>query len=128
MTAGLRHLRIIALWAMLSPFLMLSLLSPSVMPARQTDGTLALVLCSVDGPGEVVIDLATGQPVEQAPDSVHDRCDWACGQMAVADLMRPGVPPVAIRARRADPPPAATVLHLASLTGLPPATGPPAAA
>jgi hypothetical protein len=113
-------------WVLFAPFLLLSLLSPAVMPARSADGTLTLVLCSDGDATEVVIDLATGEPVEQAPSGRSDRCDWACGQMALAELMPPAAPAPPTLVRRAEPPPAAVVIALARVTGLPPATGPPA--
>ena len=122
--SGLRRL---CLWVLLAPFVLLSLLSPGVMPARAADGTLVLVLCSDGGTSEMVIDLATGQPVEQTDTGRSDRCDWACGQMALADLALP-IPPAPVRLARPVEPAAAPVsLSLAHATGLPPATGPPAA-
>ncbi len=113
------------LWVLLAPFLLLSLIHPSVMPARAADGTLTMVLCSVDGPDEVTIDLATGEVVDKAPSDGSDHCDWACGQMAGVVVTRPEAPPRAIRVTRMAPPPAAALLRIAAATGLPPATGPP---
>lgn len=118
----------VMIWVLLAPFLLLSLIHPSVMPARAADGTLTMVLCSVDGPGEVTIDLATGLPVEKAPSDHPDHCDWACGQMTGACVPRLDLPAFASGpATRADLPPPALVLHVAAATGLPPATGPPSA-
>lgn len=113
---------------MLSPFLMLSLLSPAVMPAQAADGTFTLVLCTGDGPVEMQIDLATGQPVHKSPADRSDRCAWACGQMAMVQNAAPALPLLVGRVSRADPPPASTRLILARATGLPPSTGPPAVA
>lgn len=115
------------LWVFLAPFLLVSLIHPSVMPARAADGTLTMVLCSVDGPAEVTIDLATGEPVEKAPSDSPDHCDWACGQMTGACLSRPALAPRASAVTRAEPPPQAVLLQVAAATGLPPATGPPSA-
>lgn len=129
MTASLRHrLRTLALWAMLSPFLMLSLLSPAVMPAQAADGTFTLVLCTGDGPVEMQLDLATGQPVHKSPSDRSDRCAWACARMAIAPDAPPVLPVLLGRVTRADPPPVSTRLALSRATGLPPSTGPPAVA
>lgn len=118
-------MRGLCLWVLLAPFLMLSLLSPGVMPARAADGTMTLVLCADGATSEMVIDLATGQPVENTP---AERCDWACGLCALG-LAGPLVPlpPVILTETRLDPPPVRLVLRAAQATGLPPATGPPAA-
>ncbi len=68
--------RRIALWLALLPFLALSLIAPGVMPARAADGTMVLVLCTPEGPQELIVDPGSG------PDSHKDdaRCDWAQGQ------------------------------------------------
>jgi len=87
----MRHgLRALAFWALLAPFLLLSLLPSSAMPARAADGTLTMVLCTGDGPVEMAMDLATGQPVKPQPakpppEGKADHCDWASGQFT-ADL------------------------------------------
>ncbi|PTE15541.1 hypothetical protein [Pseudogemmobacter blasticus] len=115
-------------WVLLVPFLLMSLISPAVMPARADDGTLTLVLCTGDGPVEMTIDLATGAPAKKAPDGSPDRCAWACAQCAGAcpgGCAGAALPHLALR--RADPPPATTTLARAEATGLPPATGPPSA-
>lgn len=61
---------------MLLPFLALSLIAQGLMPGRAADGTIALVLCTPQGPLETVIDLVTGQPVRH-PATTDDRCQWA---------------------------------------------------
>lgn len=68
--------------AMLLPFLALSLFAQGVMPGRAADGTVALVLCTPQGPVEMVIDLANGQPVRH-PATTDERCKWAGAQPAV---------------------------------------------
>ena len=126
MRTALKHrIRGLCRWVLLVPFLMLSLLSPGVMPARGDDGTMVLVLCTDGGTSEMVIDLATGEPVETAP---PNRCDWACGLCGLG-LAGPQValPPVMLTETRLDPPPVRLILRTAQATGLPPATGPPAA-
>jgi hypothetical protein len=78
----------LARWAMLVPFLALSLISPSVMPQIAADGSIALVLCSPDGAGTVEINLETGEPVDRQPSAALD-CDWAAGHSAAAELTHP---------------------------------------
>lgn len=126
MTARTRqNLRKLWHWVLLAPFVLLSFLSPAVMPSVAPDGTLTLILCSDGDVSEMVIDLATGKPVESSPADGTDRCDWACGQWAVAD---PGLadPPLPVRRSfRASHCTAATTIAALHKTGLPPATGPP---
>lgn len=69
-------------FALVLPFLLLSLIAPGYMPVRDADGTLRMVICANGGPVEVVMDLGTGEPVQSAPED--NRCDWA--QMALAEL------------------------------------------
>lgn len=123
MTEEENRLRRWLLWAMISPFLLMSLLSPAVMPARGLDGAMTLVLCSGEGPVTVTLDPVSGEPVHKAPDA--GRCDWACAQHAIIDAGQTAMPepfPV-FAAPECAPAPA----HLAEAraTGLPPATGPP---
>lgn len=120
--------RNVAGWVLLLPFLLLSLIPPGVMPDRAADGTMLLVLCTGDGPVEMLVDLATGEPVGKTPDGSDDKsnhCAWACGQMTMAGLSAPALPLAGQSPRRADAPPPLLLLALAHATGLPPATGPP---
>jgi hypothetical protein len=131
MTKGMRHgLRAFAVWAMLAPFLLLSLLPSAAMPAIAPDGSLTMVLCTPDGPVEMVMDLATGQPIEkQHPEGKSDRCDWASS--LVTDDLSPALPTLPARSLTATPlapPPPPAVLADAAATGLPPSTGPPLSA
>ena len=118
--------RRMAIWALLTPFLMLSLLSPSVMPMPGGDGGVLLTLCSGDGPVEMRIDPATGEPVRKSPAAAHERCAWAAARAIVADLAPPLLPVRSTRVAQVDPAPSATLLRRAEETGQPPATGPPA--
>jgi hypothetical protein len=115
-----------AIWALLTPFLILSLLSPSVMPGRGGDGGVVLTLCSGDGPVEMRIDPATGEPARKSPADAHERCAWATARTIVADLAQPFLPVRSTRVAHVDPAHSATVLRRAEETGQPPATGPPA--
>lgn len=120
-----RLLRAFALWAMLSPFVLLSLIAPGVMPARAQGGVLMLVICDGAGMTEIAVDPRTLQPVETSPDHDSGPCFWGLGHSPV-DLVAPVEPlPVAMRRLALDFPPAATALIVARATGLPPATGPP---
>lgn len=121
-------LHAVGLWLAVLPFLLVALIAPGVMPARDGNGTLTLVLCADGATTEMQVDLATGQPVQPGPDAADDRCDWAAGHWATADLARPTLPSLVWAMRPADPRAAQTlVLAGAAATGLPPATGPPAA-
>lgn len=62
---------------MLLPFLALSLLSPSVMAIQGGDGGVMMVLCTGDGPVEMMVDLGTDAP------KVDPTCDWANAQVSV---------------------------------------------
>jgi hypothetical protein len=83
----------------LVPFLGLSMLPQGVMPGRSADGTLTLTLCSGDGPVDVTIDLATGEPVAPGHGKVSQTCDWAMGQVAalVGDADAQSGPPLVLR-------------------------------
>lgn len=113
-------------WALIVPFLLLSLVSASVMPLRQADGSMTLVLCGGDGPIEVTVDAAQSPHHAPAPEP-HKPCPWACGH-AVADMPLPVPMPVIVGSvTRMDPPPRGVRLAAAGRTGLPPSTGPPSA-
>ena len=116
-------------WALLAPSLFMSLLPAAAMPARAADGTLTMVLCTEDGPVEMVLDLATGQPAEKAPQGKTGHCDWSCGLFA-ADLAPAPQAALAVvlAATRLAPPAPPAILADAAATGLPPATGPPSVA
>lgn len=115
----------------LGPFLLLSLLSPGVMPARDSDGALILVLCTADGLVETAIDPVTLQPLKapqgKHPENARDLCPWA--SLHSAAHLTAATPMPALRTTRIIPlafPLAETVLATGRVTGLPPSTGPPA--
>lgn len=117
-------LRRVAPWVMISPFLLLSLIAPDVMPAR-IGNTITMVLCTGHGVSEIVVDAETLDPVKQAPRDNLDRCAWAAVQIAV-DLTQPvTLPRLATGVWLLNPPAVPTILARATATGLPPATGPP---
>lgn len=119
-----RSMHRFAVWALVAPFLLFSLFSNAVMPVSAPDG-LVLVICTGEGPLEMVIDPETGEPV---PKPAHDgsvKCSWA-GANGPVLLSSPMLAP--IRARSGRPvylPAVPAVLVAAHATGLPPSTGPP---
>lgn len=128
MVERLTRLRRYLLWAMCSPFLFLSLLSPHVMPARSADGLVAMVLCSGDSLAVPATDLAHGAPADQTPADRFDQCHWARAHVAALDLGWPALPAAVAVPVAAAPASARLILTEIRATGRPPATGPPAAA
>jgi len=113
----------------LTPFFLLSLFSNGVMPLRTAEG-LVLVICTGEGPLEMVIDPATGDPIDQAPDhqAPDDRqghCDWASAKPPVGLAPSLGLLSAQTTFVPADLPVLPTVLYAGRATGLPPSTGPP---
>lgn len=127
MGPGPAFLRAVALWAMFSPFFLLCLIAPGVMPARAESGVVMLVICDSYGATEIAVDARSFQPVEKAPGQGSEPCFWACLQGPVMLAAPVTLTPLAMRLLAVAPPPAAmVVLAMARATGLPPATGPPA--
>lgn len=124
---GQHGIRRLILGALVVPFLILSLLSPQVMPQRSADGALILVLCTGEGVKQIAIDPITGEPVPTDEKPGATTCDWAAAHPALT-LTKPL--DVALAERRSLPfevAPAAMLLAAARATGLPPSTGPPVA-
>lgn len=123
-----RHLCLIAVWAMLLPFVGSSLIANGVMPVMSPNGTFMQVICTGEGMVEMAIDSATMQPVTDDGDTAPEKaeyCAWAAFHplFALTDvtaLLPPDWP-----LREADAVSGTTVLRFALATGLPPATGPP---
>ncbi|MFN3282518.1 MAG: hypothetical protein ACK40I_12760 [Tabrizicola sp.] len=119
-------------WGLLAPFVFLSLVASVLMPARAVDGTGSFVLCSGDGPMRMAIDPVTGKLTRMSGDgpigTPRDGCAWACAQaqVMIPAPMSAAVPAPVLAPTQAAPPPA-LLLAEAGITGLPPATGPPAA-
>ncbi|WP_255435555.1 hypothetical protein [Paracoccus sp. S1E-3] len=131
-----RQMRMLALWAMMLPFLGVSLIANGVMPSRGADGYVTFVICTGTGMVEMAFDPVTMEPVETGgladmpsddDETAAKACAWS-GMQAAFDLphsvlwMAP-----AQTSRRADPLRVETALLMARATGLPPSTGPPAA-
>lgn len=118
-------LRWFVVWAMLSPFLMLALLPAAVMPLRTAENGLTVVLCSENGPVQLVIDPATGAPLKKGTSSAGERCAWAGAHVAALGPMPSDLPApmLAVAGRQAAVLP--MILVAARATGRPPATGPP---
>lgn len=112
-----------ARWALLLPFVLMALLAPGVMPQRAADGQMMLVLCTPEGPAEMVIDLATGQPVPfDAPED--GRCDWAMAQAAtLLHVDMPEAWPLVLT--RAEHAAGASLWRAGALPGAVTARGPP---
>jgi hypothetical protein len=85
-SSTLGRITAIARLAMVLPFLALSLVPQGFMPDRNAAGDMVLVLCSGDGPAMLVIDPATGRPVEK-----RAACQWS-----VAGAAAIGPAPVAL--------------------------------
>jgi len=74
--------RLLAVLAVLS----LGLLPPGIMPERNPDGTIEMVLCSDLGAVVMLLDPASGETrPKPEPSSAKPGCDWAMAQNA-ADL------------------------------------------
>lgn len=116
---------------MVLPFAAWSLLAKGVMPALSPNGVVMLVICTGDGMVEMAFDAVTMQPVtdqrtHDGPAKSADPCAWAAMHPAVVipDLMAADMP---LRdAVTSVTTPRSMTLRIASATGLPPATGPPA--
>ncbi|MFV0358895.1 hypothetical protein [Tropicimonas sp.] len=120
-----RLLHALAVWLLIAPFLLHSLIASTVMPTGSADGPV-LVICTGDGPLEMVLDPATGEPVRKRPDDSAGQCSWANGAVAM-DLRPPVAAPAVIGLpTTVGLPPAPFLLVAVRETGLPPSTGPPA--
>ncbi len=120
--------------ALLAPFLLLTLVSDAVMPARGADGRLMLVLCIPIAVQQVATDPhhhgghaghAQDDPEEQPV--ATDRCQWAGLHPVLALFDPPDLPLPERRALSPARPSPPVILIAARATGLPPATGPPLA-
>lgn len=80
-TAGLGRgasLRRLCCWLAGLPFLLFSLILPGTMIARDAQGSVTVVLCSGEGPVQMVV-AADGSlvPADEAPHADPHACDWA---------------------------------------------------
>lgn len=82
---GTPLLRGLVLAAMVVVLALGSLLPRGAMPYRAADGSLVLVLCTGDGPVEMLLDTATGDTRPVPKDTGHGPCDWACAQPVLAE-------------------------------------------
>lgn len=122
-------LRVIAIWAMVLPFLGTSLVAKGVMPGAAPNGTVSFVICANGLMVEMAFDPVTMQPVDDdggTVDGAADACAWAAlhGVASLPDpdaAPRPDLTLTATAAPEHD-----TLLRVAQATGLPPSTGPPA--
>lgn len=120
-------LRGLAFWAMLVALVLAVVLPASVMPLRGISGVAELVLCSGHGPVVVVLDAASGKPVVPLPEDRDPRCKWGALHAFGTEAGRPDVAPAPLGVLQAlSLAPAPSALRDGHVTGLPPATGPPA--
>ena len=63
-------------WLLLAPALLMLLVPASIMPVRQSDGSLTIVICTGSGPLELRVDPDTGQPVEGEDIQTGSACHW----------------------------------------------------
>jgi len=125
-----QHVRLIAVWAMLLPFALASLVAQGVMPGKASDGTLTLIICSGDSFVEMVVDPVTMEPVSDNQDRDDQRaasgyCAWAAAHPVCAEPVAVAIHGPVSQARAVLRPPSPTILRVAAATGLPPSTGPP---
>ncbi|GAA4135031.1 DUF2946 family protein [Aminobacter aganoensis] len=123
-------MRMVALWAMLLPFVLSSFVAQGFMPARGADGVITMVICTGNGMVEMAFDAVTMDPVDETASGNGEKSASAyCALAAVkpaAALTLPiafalPVPPAsAVKYSRRE-----AVLEYAAATGLPHATGPP---
>lgn len=125
------HMRAAALWTGLLAFVLSSLIAFGTMPARAGNGAVVFVICTGDGVMEMAFEPITMKPVSDKEKGRKDApgldyCPWAAGQSALAlDIPRLMIQPLPA-AGRLTPQFTETVLTVSRVTGLPPATGPPA--
>lgn len=126
MGRGFGHrLRRLALCVLLAPFVALALIPHGVMPIRGAEG-LVLVICTGDGPLEMVVDKATGETRPREPADPGNSCVWANASATVMLQAPVHLADVHLSWQPAIPAGASAILAVARATGLPPATGPPA--
>jgi hypothetical protein len=63
-------------WVLIAHFLLILFVPPSIMPVYTADGGISIVICTGDGPLEMRIDPATGEPVSGHEDDAGASCHW----------------------------------------------------
>ncbi|WP_176442760.1 hypothetical protein [Tropicimonas sediminicola] len=94
------------------------------MPTGSADGPV-LVICTGDGPLEMVMDPLTGKPVHKDSDDRSNPCSWAKGAVVTTLVLPVSALAITGSSTAAHLPAAPFVLTAAQETGLPPSTGPP---
>lgn len=79
---------------LLVPFLLTLLIPSSFMPVQRADGSVSIVICTSNGPLEIRIDPATGQPVHEEEVNAGQSCYWNA-QRDLATLPEPVFIPLA---------------------------------
>ena len=70
------------------PFLLLSLLMPGTMLARDAQGGVTVILCAEGSAVEMVMG-ADGRLTEKAPHDSHSTCHWAPHAQQLAEISGP---------------------------------------
>lgn len=83
------RLHVLRLLAVL-PFVLLSLVTPGTMLARDAQGGVTVVLCVDGGTIEMVMG-ADGRPTENAPRDGHAACHWAPHAQQLLELSGPAL-------------------------------------
>ncbi|WP_323033105.1 DUF2946 family protein [Paracoccus sp. (in: a-proteobacteria)] len=120
-------LRRLCCWLAVLPFLLFSLIQPGTMISRDAQGSVTVVLCSGEGPVEMVV-AADGSlvPAGKNPHGDPHACDWAPhGQPLLQGFIADALPPVTDAVRLALWPNPSAPPHVSALTGTS-ARGPPA--
>ncbi|KGJ11011.1 hypothetical protein EQ718_25825 (plasmid) [Paracoccus versutus] len=119
-------LRRLCCWLAVLPFLLFSLIQPGTMFVRDAQGSVAVVLCSGEGPVQMAV-AADGSlvPADEMPHGDPHACDWAPhGQPALQGVVADAPQPMAAAARLALWPAPPAPPHASALPE-PSARGPP---
>jgi len=119
-------LRRLTCWLAVLPFLFFALMQPGTMLSRDAMGKVTVVLCSGDGPVDMVV-AADGSlvPADQAPHGDSHACDWSLHGQPLLEGAAAGAPqPLAVADRLAlwpapSPPPHGSALPVPSARGPP---------
>jgi hypothetical protein len=85
------------------PLLLALALPQGVMPAQAQGGQIVMVLCSGEGPMQMLYDPQTGDLNELPPAQKSSGCDWAMAQSGFALGLAFALPLQLACARRAEP-------------------------
>ena len=92
-TGGIRLRDQVLRLAVVLPLLLAALFPVGLMARTGADGQMVMVLCTGDGPVQMVLDPVTGQFHKAPPTSDRTGCDWAMSQVA-GDIAPPAPLPL----------------------------------